>query len=258
MRAPDNILITGASSGIGAALAREYAAPGRFLALTGRDTGRLESVAADCRAGGAQVETGALDVTDAAAMERWLLALDLRRPLDLVIANAGISAGAGRGTETPDQARAVIATNVDGMLNTLLPLIPPLCERGRGQIAVVSSLAGFVGLPGAAAYCASKAANRVYGEALRPMLRPYGVGVSVICPGFVKSRITADNPFPMPFLMEAPAAARAIRRGLSRDRARIAFPWPLVAGTWLLRTLPAGLVDRLMDRTPRKRAGQGG
>lgn len=254
MREPSNILITGASSGIGAALAREYAAAGRFLALSGRDTTRLEDVAALCRAAGAQVETRAVDVADAAAMERWLLELDRRQPLDLVIANAGITAGAGRGMESPAQARAVTATNIDGMLNTVLPLLPALQERRRGQIAITASLASFVGLPGAAVYCASKAANRVYGEALRPMLRPFGIGVSVICPGFVVSRITAENPFPMPFLMEADRAARRIRIGLARNKARIAFPWPLVAVLWLLRVLPAGLVDRLMDLAPRKRS----
>ncbi|HYE49468.1 MAG TPA: SDR family NAD(P)-dependent oxidoreductase [Azospirillaceae bacterium] len=252
MRDPKTILITGASSGIGEALALEYAAPGTALLLTGRDSARLEAVAAACRAKGAETAAAAIDVCDRDALAAWVLARDAERPVDLVVANAGISAGTGQGTESEEQARRIFAVNVDGVLNTVHPLIPRMRERRRGQVALMSSLASFRGFPGAPAYCGSKAAVRVYGEALRTEMRPHGVGVSVICPGYVRSRMTAVNRFPMPFLMDADRAARIVRRGLAADRARIAFPWPTYVSAWLLGVLPPGLTDPLLARTPRK------
>ncbi|KZD11943.1 SDR family NAD(P)-dependent oxidoreductase [Oceanibaculum pacificum] len=252
MENPKTILITGGSSGLGAALARGYAAPGIHLALTGRDAARLEAVAADCRAKGATVESALLDVTDAAALSAWIEALDTRHPVDLAIANAGISAGTGGNVEPADQARRIFAVNVDGVLNTIAPLIPRLQARGRGQIALMSSLAGFRGFPGAPAYCGSKAAVRVYGEALRGAVAASGIWVSVICPGYVRTPMTDRNRFPMPFLMEADRAAALIRRRLSRNAARIAFPWPMMAAVWLLQALPPALVDPLMRRLPAK------
>lgn len=252
MHDPGCILITGASSGIGQALALDYAAPGRRLLLTGRDTARLEAVAEACRSRGAEVAAAVIDVTDRQGLADWLLARDGERPVDLAIANAGISAGTGSGGESEDQARAIFAVNLDGVLNTVQPLIPRFVARRRGQIALMSSLAGFRGFPGAPAYCASKAAVRLYGESLRGALAAAGVEVSVVCPGFVVSRMTAVNRFPMPFLMETGRAARLIRRGLERNRARIAFPWPTWAAVWFLSLLPPGLTDALLARAPRK------
>jgi len=121
-------------------------------------------------------------------------------------------------------------------------------QRGRGQIAIVSSLAGFRGMPSAPAYSASKAAVKVYGEALRGELHEDGIGVTVVCPGFVKSRITDRNEFHMPFLMEADDAARIILRGLERNRARICFPWPMHAAAWLLGALPPAWTDSLLRK----------
>lgn len=249
-----SILITGASSGIGAALARVYAAPGIRLALTGRDADRLAAVAAECRAAGATVATAVLDVADRAAMTAALTDFDATAPLDLVIANAGISAGTGGAAESDAQLRAITATNIDGVINTLVPLLPRLIARRHGQLALTSSLAGFRGVGGAPAYCASKAWVRVYGESLRTELADVGIGVSVICPGFVRSRITAVNRFPMPFLMDAARAAQIIQRGIARNRGRIAFPWPMVFATWLLASLPTRLTDPLIRRLPRKGA----
>ena len=249
---PKSILITGASSGIGEALALGYAAPGAQLALIGRNSERLEGVAAACRAAGAEVVTAVLDVTGRAALEAWVSEADRIAPLDLVVANAGISAGTGGSGEDAAQARAIMAVNVDGVMNTVLAALPHLRQRRRGQIGIVSSLAGFRGFPGAPAYCASKAAVRVWGEALRGHLAPEGIGVTVVCPGFVKSRMTAVNTFPMPFLMEAGRAAGLIRRGLARNKARVAFPWPLAAMVWLLSALPPGLTGALLRKMPEK------
>lgn len=249
---PQTILITGASSGLGAALALDYAASDKTLFLSGRDGARLEAVAEKAREKGAKVQAQKIDVTDRKAMKEWIEACDADAPLDLVIANAGISAGTGGGEETEAQAAAIFATNVGGVLNTIFPVLPLMKMRRRGQIAIMASLAGFRGLPGAPAYCASKAAARVYGESLRSEMAAYGVAVNVICPGFVKTPMTDVNGFKMPFLMEAEKAARIIRRGLSQNKARIAFPWPMVALVWLFAALPAGLTDRFLARLPKK------
>jgi short-subunit dehydrogenase len=252
MRDPRTILITGASSGIGEALAEAYAGPGVTLVLTGRDRERLDAVAARCAERGAAVRAATVDVADRAAMADWLALVDRETPVDLCIANAGISGGTGRRGESEEQARRILAVNVDGVLNTIHPLIGPMRERGKGQLALVSSLAGLRGYPGAPAYCASKAAVKSYGESLRLDLRPAGIEVSVICPGFVKSRITDRNRFPMPFLMDANRAASIIRRGLERNRGRIAFPLPTYLMAWMVAMLPAALADALLTHTPAK------
>ena len=247
-----SLLLTGASSGLGAGLARAYARPGATLHLSGRDGARLEAVAASCRAKGAEVFAATLDVTDAASMAEWVAVSEARRPLDLVIANAGISAGTFGGGESAAQVRAIFAVNVDGVVNTVVPAIEPMRGRGRGAIAIMSSLAGFRGFPGAPAYCASKAAVRVWGEGLRGELAAAGITVSVICPGFVATPMTAVNRFKMPFLMDADAAAAVIRRGLERGRGRIAFPWPMHAAARLAACLPSAVMDLLAERMPRK------
>lgn len=251
---PRSILITGASSGLGAALAVEYADIGVTLHLCGRDRGRLDAVSELCRAAGAEVHGTVLDVTDTEAMRDWVLASDAAAPIELALANAGISGGTSglAGAESEEQVRALFAVNLGGVLNTVLPLIPLMSERRTGQIGLVSSLAGFRGLPSAPAYCGSKAAVKVFGEGLAGTLHPFGVGVSVICPGYVRTPLTDANTFPMPFLMEADQAARIIRRGLERHRPRIAFPWPMVAAVTVLQALPAAWIDPLLRRLPKK------
>lgn len=252
MRTPQSILITGASSGIGAALAQEYAASDVYLALSGRNSERLSEVAMACRSAGATVRSSVLDVTDRSSVEAWVAGVDGEQSLDLVVANAGISGGTAAGGEAAEQARAIFRTNVHGALNTVHAAVGAMRKRGQGQIAIVSSLAGFRGYPGAPAYSASKAAVRVYGEALRGELATAGIDVSVVCPGYVRSRMTAANTYPMPMLMDGERAARIIRRGLAKNRARIAFPWPVYAAAWMLGVLPPWLIDPLMARLPKK------
>ena len=247
-----HVLITGASSGLGAALAESLAEPGILLSLAGRDAERLSAVAASCNALGAEAATSVFDVTDSNAAKAFVESAAAECPLDLVIANAGISAGSGSGGETAAQTREIFAVNLGGVANTVLPAIGRMQMAGHGQIAIMSSLAGFIGLPGAPAYCASKAAVRVWGESLRGELAGSGIRVSVICPGFVRTPMTDCNPFPMPFLMSPDKAARIIVSRLARNHARIAFPWPLYAALRALGALPAGLRDRLLRATPRK------
>ncbi|HEX9809950.1 MAG TPA: SDR family NAD(P)-dependent oxidoreductase [Alphaproteobacteria bacterium] len=267
---PKSILITGASSGIGAALARCYAAQGITLHLGGRNPARLAEVGAACSARGATAHIREQDVTDRQGMTAWVTQAFAVGPIDLVIASAGISGGTGRrekrgGTgasesEPREQIERIFAVNVGGAINTLIPAMEAM--RGiaapgggpRGQIALMSSLAGFRGLPGAPAYAASKAAVRSLGEGLRGIAGRAGIRVSVICPGFVKTPLTASNPYPMPFLLTAERAAAIIRRGLAADRSRIAFPWPLYALVWTVAALPPGLTDPILARLPRKPA----
>jgi len=232
---PREILITGASSGIGAALALAYAMPGNRLHLGGRDQDRLRHIAAQARNAGAVCETRVVDVTDPAGMHDWIAPLS---ELDLVIANAGISVSTRKKGAAADIADAdVFATNVDGVVNTVSPAITSMLARGHGQIALMSSLASFHPFRDAPAYCASKAAVRFYGAGLRRAHADAGLGVSVICPGFVRSPMTAANTFTMPFLMDAEKAAALIRRRLTMNKSMIAFPLPMYLAVRMLALL---------------------
>ena len=242
-----SIVITGASSGIGEALALDYAAPGVALALTGRDAARLEGVAGACRAKGATVVADTVDVADRGRLAAWLTSFDDAHPVDLLLANAGISIDKDN-SSLDDFAvvRKTLDVNVGGVLNTVEPLLERMMARKRGQIGIVSSLAGFIGLPYSASYNASKAYVRVWGESIRYVLKKDGIGVSVICPGFVVSRMTAQAPFPMPFLMTSAKASKIIRHGLAANRARIAFPIGTKAAVWFGSILPGRWTARLL------------
>ena len=166
-----SIVITGASSGIGEALALEYAAPGVALALSGRDAERLNAVAEACRVQGAAVDAVAIDVIDREALAAWLTRFDDAHPVDLLVANAGVSIDKDNSSlDDFSIVRRTMAVNVDGVFNTVEPLIGRMMARRRGQIALVSSLASFIGLPYSASYNASKAAVRVWGESIRYVL----------------------------------------------------------------------------------------
>jgi short-subunit dehydrogenase len=260
MRDPKSILITGASSGLGEGLARAYAGPGVFLALTGRDAARTEAVAAACRSKGADVLAETVNAADAVAMAGFVDRAHARRPLDLVIANAGIAGGSGGRGEDAEQTRRILAVNIDGTVNTVMPAVDRMRTKPRrpglprGQIAIMASLAGFRGFPGAPAYCASKAAVKVWGESLRGELHRDGIEVSVICPGYVRTPMTADNKFPMPLLMSVDRAVRIMRRGLAANRARIAYPWRMHALVLLIASLPPSWLDPLVRRLPKKAA----
>ena len=251
---PKRILITGASSGIGEALACYYAEQGAMLYLCGRNKERLNQVAAACHVRGGAVFTAVLDVKDKKALTDWIQGADDETPLDLVIANAGISGGTGGlgSGEDPEEAAEIWAINLQAKLDSVAAILPRMIERGQGQIALMSSLAGFSGWPGAPSYAASKGAVRLYGEGLRGAVAHCGVKVNVICPGFVKSRLTARNQYKMPFLMDAEKAAEMIGRGLSKNKGRIAFPWPTYFFAGLIGMLPYGLSLRLLGRMPRK------
>jgi short-subunit dehydrogenase len=241
------IVITGASSGIGRALALACAQAGARLGLLGRDSKRLDRVAADCRAAGAKVDTALIDVRARSEMAAWLETFDNASPVDLLIANAGVMEGTppGGDIEPAEPSYELMQTNVLGMLNTVQPLLPRMMARRRGQIAIISSLAGLIPLRDAPSYCASKSAVLAYGLSLRDMLRAHGIGVSVICPGYVTTpmsqREIADKPFEMP----PERAADIVLRGLKRDKAVIAFPFWLALATRIGGLLPDWLRERV-------------
>jgi short-subunit dehydrogenase len=250
------VAITGASSGLGQALALACARPGATLQLAARSAERLAGVAAACRAAGAEVTETLLDVRDAAAAGEWIAAMP---GLDLLIANAGVSGGTGGGSEPAAQIRAIFDTNVTGVLNTALPAMaamaaqPPGPDGLRGRIAVIASVAAFVAAPGAAAYCASKAAVQRWAEATDATERHRGIRLHAVCPGYIRTPLTAVNDFPMPLMMEPEEAARRSLAGIAAGHTRIAYPWPTYAMARLAGALPLSLRAAIAARLPAKR-----
>jgi short-subunit dehydrogenase len=244
---PKTIVITGASSGIGAALALRYARDGARLGLLGRSGARLDRMASECRRLGGEVELATVDVRARAEMAAWLEQFDTAHPVDLLFANAGMMAGrpADGVMETAEASHALVETNVLGTLNTIHPLLPRMMARRSGQIAIVSSIAGFIPLPDAPSYGASKAATLSYGLALRALLDEHGIKVSVICPGYVRTPMMDQESGPKPSAMEPAAAAERILRGLARNKPVITFPFLFSLMTRIGGLLP----DRLRRRT---------
>jgi len=250
-----SVLITGATGAIGGALAEACAGPGVRLELLGRCRERLEGVAERCRARGAEVGIHLLDLRDRVALQAWMSQFVEDRLPDLVIANAGINVhGNGSGEPEPwAQAEALLEVNVRSTLALAHHFGEQMRRRRRGQLVLISSLAAWYGLPVTPSYSASKAAVKAYGEGMRGRLAPFGVGVTVVMPGYVKSPMCSAMPGPKPLLWEPERAARAIMQGVRRNRARITFPFPLNWGCWWLAVLPAALSQRLLrwlDYTP--------
>jgi short-subunit dehydrogenase len=241
MKDPRSVLITGASGGIGAALAKVYAAPGRKLFLQGRDRGRLAQAAAACRA--SQVFAYELDLREIGALVPWLERI--APEVDLAIINAGVTSNVRAG-ESWREVDELLQVNVRAALATASILAAAMRRRRSGQIALVSSIAAWFGLPLTPAYSASKAALKAYGEALRGWLAPEGVEVSVVMPGFVRTAMSDQFPGPKRFMVSPEDAARRIVRGLARNEARISFPFPSSFAMWALGALPAGLSQRIL------------
>lgn len=249
-----HILLTGASSGLGRALALHYAGPGRELSLIGRDAARLASVADECRARGTQVAFGQIDVTDPGAMADWLELRDSQSPVDLLIANAGLGGSAAlapRSAEGGEQARALFAVNTLGLINTVTPLLPRMQGRGRGHLVIVGSIQGDLGLPQSPVYSASKAAARIYADGLRRLLRGQGIKVTTVLPGFIDTPMSQSLQMARPFLWSPERAALRIARDIGRGRRYSIFPWPLRLAVALGRVAPAALGDAVLSASLR-------
>ena len=234
---PRRIVVSGASRGIGRALAVALAGPATALLLIGRDEVALAEVAEACRSQGGSAETVALDVRDRSGLALRLQTFDREGPVDLVVANAGVALPAGEIGEDRSSYDE-IDINLTGALNTVLPLLPGMTTRGCGQIAFVSSIAAFAPLPSSPGYSASKAGLLTYGLALRERVRGRGVRVSVVCPGFVVTEMGARYEGRRPLEMTAERAASVILAGLARDRPVIAFPRSLALVARLSTLVP--------------------
>ncbi len=254
-----SVLITGASSGIGEAVALKLSSTGvEQLFICGTNVERLEAVKEKCLLLGAKaVSIKQLNVTDRVAVAEWVAACDKEKPLDLVYANAGVATGEEYVSENVFRTFDI---NVGGVINTVLPAIECFLARAernpitgfKGQIAITASMAGYHGLPQCPSYSASKSCVKAWGAGLRGMLANDGIGVSVICPGFVRSRITDVNTCPMPFFMEADKAAEKIYRGIIRNKGIIAFPWQMRFVSWFMGTLPECVSGWIYGKLPEK------
>jgi NADP-dependent 3-hydroxy acid dehydrogenase YdfG len=244
------VFITGASSGIGAGLALNLAGRGASIGLIARRSDLLLDLAAECRARGGQAVTFPVDVTDARALAD--AAESARREfgkIDILFANAG-TGGNEPGTRAfeANRVKTVIDTNLLGAVNAVAAVLPNMLERHSGHLVAVSSLAAYRGLPGSAAYCASKAGMTAYFESVRLDVRARGVDVTIVHPGFIKAPRTAGRSNNLPFLMELDDAVAHLIQAVERKKKFAAFPWQLAAIVGLAKILPAGIYDRVAGR----------
>jgi short-subunit dehydrogenase len=254
-----SVLITGASSGIGEAFALKLASMGiEQLFICGTNLERLKQVQEKCLSAGAKaVSIKQLDVVDRSTVAEWVFACNAEFPLDLVYANAGVATG----TEyVNSNVFRTFDINVGGVINTVLPAVECFLAREnvdpatglKGKIAITASIAGYHGLPQCPSYSASKSCVKAWGAGLRGMLARDKIGVSVICPGFVRSRITDVNTCPMPFFMEADVCAEKIYKGIMRNKGIIAFPWQMRLVSWFMGALPEWLSGWIYSKLPEK------
>jgi short-subunit dehydrogenase len=251
-----SIVITGASRGLGAAFARYYAKPHTKIGLIARNFEDLERVADQCRGQGADVECASIDVRDRTAMKEWLQNFDDQNPVDLLIVNAGLSAGTA-GLDLADyasQADQVLNVNMMGVTNSFHPLLSRFAKRQKGHIVLISSLAGYAPWSGAPAYAASKAFVRMYGLALAGALRPKNIDVTVLCPGFIRTDMTKVNSFPMPFLLECDAAIVKMAKAIEAKKVIYSFPAVSAIFARFLSLLPDVMLSHFLQLFPHKSA----
>ena len=247
-----HVLITGASSGIGRALALAFARQGHPVGLVARRVEALESLAEAVRSGGGLAEVAAADVGDEAALDAAVEALECALgPVEILVANAGISRKVTASRLNLADLERVMDVNYLGAGRAAGAVLPGMLGRGRGQRVVVSSVAAFRGLPGSGAYSASKAAVSNFWEALRGELREVGIACTTIHPGYIDTPLTRKNKYPMPFLMDVDVAAQKMVRGVHARKRQVNLPWQMIAFMTLVRHLPDWLYDRFMGRFTR-------
>jgi len=243
-------ILTGASSGIGWALAKELAKDGYRVGLLARRADSLNKLAEEIRSAGGIAEAAAADVVQRPAILEAIALLEQRLgPADLLVANAGMGVPTTLDPMNLPETEQMFKVNVFGLMNAIAGVLPGMLQRGSGHIAGVASLAAYKGFPGQAGYCASKAAVKTYLESLRLQLRSRNISVTCICPGFVKTPMTAGHRFRMPFLMEADEAARRVARALRRKKKVFNFPWPTERLVKMCYWVPDWILDRVLRGT---------
>jgi len=247
-----NILITGAGSGLGQSLTIELSKTAENIFICGRNLEKLQQTKLYCKNSPANIHEKILDVKDQFAIQQWIDEIEQNHPIDLVIANAGISAGTANGSESQNQINEIFQTNFFGVINTINPLISKMQNRQSGQIVIISSMASFIALPSSPAYSSSKVAIRYYGEALRINLQQFNIKVNIVCPGYIKTPMTAVNNFYMPFLMDCPTASKKIIRGIEKNQSVIIFPKILFYVINLKNLLPQKILEYILSKLPKK------
>ncbi len=238
-------VITGASSGIGAELARQLAGLGVPVGLIARRADRLDALASQITQAGGVAHVAVADVADPRAIRDVIHSLaDRLGPIDLLVANAGVANPSSALEFSADSFERMVRVNVLGVAHAIEAVLPAMLRQGRGHLVGISSLAAYRGLPGSAGYSASKAAVSTLLEGFRVELRSFGIAVTTVHPGFVRTEMTDVNDFKMPFLMEVEPAARIILRGIAARRAEVNFPWPLAGFLRFVRLWPNVLYDR--------------
>jgi short-subunit dehydrogenase len=239
-------VITGASSGIGWAVAKELAGRGCHVGLIARRGDRLEALASEITSAGGKAAFAVADIGDRTqSLAAFAAVREQLGPVDLLFANSGVGLPTPLEPLNTQQVECMFRVNTLGVVYAIEAVLPEMLQRGRGHLAAVSSLASYKGLPGESAYCASKAAVNVYMEGLRIQLRKRGIFVTTVCPGFIATPMTAVNEFKMPWLMTAEKAATRIVRALERRRKVYNFPWQ----TTLLMKITAWMPDWVIARS---------
>ncbi|MCL2566559.1 MAG: SDR family NAD(P)-dependent oxidoreductase [Alphaproteobacteria bacterium] len=246
------IFITGGTSGIGFALAEHYLAGGNRVVITGRTESKLNEAANKLLEYGDLLITKLIDVVDASGMKEYIIEIDDKYTIDMIIANAGVSAGVSSVADFDATARNIFDINVYGVFNTVHPILERMQSRRAGHIVLICSMSAFFGLTSAVFYASSKAAIKSYGEGLRILMSDYNVDVSTVFPGFVESSITRANKFGMPFLMGAQQAAGIITAGLAKKKGYILFPLRMRLLIGMIAILPFFVREKILKRLPHK------
>ena len=248
MSSINNVIITGASSGIGYQLAHVYASPHTKLGLIGRDKERLNQCVSECVQKSALVDSLVCDVRNDTVLKDWILNFDSTNPVDLIIANSGIINAEVSSCEFEELSivKDIFEVNFYGTLNTVMPLLNKMIERQRGHIAIMCSLSAYYGLPVSPAYSMSKASLLVYFQALREQLKRNGIILSIICPGYIDTPMTEQLPISKPFMLNPHKAAMIIKKGIEKEKRLVAFPFLMKLAMKIIQIIPPVFADKIL------------
>ena len=244
-----SVFITGSNSGIGKEMALHYARQGAFVGLAARRGDLLEETKKECIEAGGKAEVFQLDVNDKEALQEAAKRfIEISGSIDLVVANAGASAGDRLTSGDSSSINFLLNTNIIGVTNTIYPFIPHMKDNGGGKIAIVGSMASSRGLPGKGGYSASKRALRVLGESWRMSLKRYGINITVFSPGFIDTPFVKRNKYPMPFMISAKEAAAIMVKAIDKGKGHHIFPWQMRFLYPIIAILPESLIGMVVNR----------